>query len=236
MVGRDVQLVVDRGESHPADGLTVDGLHVSDDRGTRPSEASASRSGPARSSASPASPGTARTSSSRRWSGCASRPPDRSARWSGRHSASRRGTINEAGVAYVPADRHRFGLVLSFPVSDNIVLTGYYREPFARGILRDERRSDARAEERHQGVRHPDAIRNGAAGTLSGGNQQKVVVAREFGRDLRCSSSTNRPAASMSAASSSSTAGRSRSAMPGPPSCSSRPSSTRSSSCRIGSP
>ena len=46
--------------------------------------------------------------------------------------------MNEAGVGYVPADRQRFGLVLPFPVADNIVLTSYYRAPLARGILRND--------------------------------------------------------------------------------------------------
>jgi len=93
--------------------------------------------------------------------------------------------INEAGVAYVPADRHRFGLVLSFPVADNLVLTDYYRPPFARGILRNDDAIEANAEERirEYDVRTPSATVR--AGTLSGGNQQKLVVAREFDRDLK---------------------------------------------------
>jgi len=93
--------------------------------------------------------------------------------------------MNERGVAYIPADRHRFGLVLSFPIADNLVLTSYYRRPFAHGLVRDEDAIDASAAKsvaefdiRTQSV---DAL----ASTLSGGNQQKVVVAREFGRDLR---------------------------------------------------
>jgi simple sugar transport system ATP-binding protein len=92
--------------------------------------------------------------------------------------------MNEAGVGYVPADRQRFGLVLPFPVADNIVLTSYYRPPFARGILRND---DAILAAAVQGIEEFDVrTRSADAGvrTLSGGNQQKVVVAREFGRDL----------------------------------------------------
>ncbi len=87
---------------------------------------------------------------------------------------------------YVPADRHRFGLVLSFPLADNLVLTSYYRPPYARGILRDDGAIERDAERSISDYRHPDAVRRAVvAGTLSGGNQQKVVVAREFDRDLR---------------------------------------------------
>jgi simple sugar transport system ATP-binding protein len=93
--------------------------------------------------------------------------------------------MNEAGVGYVPADRHRFGLVLPFPIYDNLVLTSYYREPYARGplrddaaIMRDAGRSIAAFDIRTTGGEVP-------AATLSGGNQQKVVVAREFDRELR---------------------------------------------------
>ena len=46
--------------------------------------------------------------------------------------------MNELGVGYVPADRHRFGLILAFPLTDNLVLTSYYRPPYARGPLRND--------------------------------------------------------------------------------------------------
>ena len=69
--------------------------------------------------------------------------------------------MNEAGVAYVPADRHRFGLVLPFSLADNIVLTSYYRAPFARGILRDFGAIEKAAEEgiAKYDVRTPSADR-----------------------------------------------------------------------------
>jgi general nucleoside transport system ATP-binding protein len=93
--------------------------------------------------------------------------------------------INAAGVAFVPADRHRFGLVLSFPCSDNLVLTSYHRAPFAHRFVRDERAIDEAARDliARYDVRTPSA--DVAASTLSGGNQQKLVVAREFSRDLK---------------------------------------------------
>jgi len=92
--------------------------------------------------------------------------------------------INAAGVGYVPGDRQRFGLILSFPIYDNLVLTSYYRAPFARGVLRDDSAilDSARAQIERFDIRTYSAA--ASTSTLSGGNQQKVVVAREFDRDL----------------------------------------------------
>ena len=90
-------------------------------------------------------------------------------------------------MSFVPGDRHRFGLVLSFPLEDNLVLTQYDEPPYAsgfRGIIRNESAIHSRAKEAitEFDIRTPSATVN--AGTLSGGNQQKAVVAREFSRKL----------------------------------------------------
>jgi ABC-type uncharacterized transport system ATPase subunit len=85
-----------------------------------------------------------------------------------------------AGLGHIPADRHRMGVVLELSVADNLVISDYDRPPFARGILRIFRAVwenalrvikgfDIRAESPAQPL-----------GSLSGGNQQKVVVAREL--------------------------------------------------------
>lgn len=92
--------------------------------------------------------------------------------------------ILERGVAHIPEDRQRHGLILSFPIHDNMMLCTYYKPPFARGISLQEKSIYSNAEElvEQYDVRTPNIYVN--AGTLSGGNQQKVIVAREFSRPI----------------------------------------------------
>ncbi|MGH2598033.1 MAG: ABC transporter ATP-binding protein [Dehalococcoidia bacterium] len=94
-------------------------------------------------------------------------------------------TFIEAGVAHIPADRHKFGLVLTQPVSENLVLSDYYRPPYARGIRRvfSAVLAHARRLVRSFDIRVPSP--STPAGSLSGGNQQKTVAAREFTREVR---------------------------------------------------
>ncbi|MEX2103788.1 MAG: ABC transporter ATP-binding protein, partial [Bacilli bacterium] len=91
--------------------------------------------------------------------------------------------ITEKGVAHIPEDRHKRGLVLDFTVSENIVLQRYYTGPFSRnGFLQydkiDEysreliKKYDVRTQSERSYIR-----------SLSGGNQQKVIIAREMDRD-----------------------------------------------------
>jgi len=99
------------------------------------------------------------------------------------HSRPRQ--IIEHGVGHIPEDRQRRGLVLSYPLTDNLVLSTYYRAPFARhGVLNlDAIAANARERIREFDVRTP-SIFNVAKG-LSGGNQQKLILAREFGRPVK---------------------------------------------------
>jgi ABC-type uncharacterized transport system ATPase subunit len=92
--------------------------------------------------------------------------------------------VIEIGTAHIPEDRHKHGLVLTFPIRDNIILCTYYRPPFAHGVELDFPAIDARAEELVQmfDVRTPSIQTH--AGSLSGGNQQKVIVARELARPV----------------------------------------------------
>jgi general nucleoside transport system ATP-binding protein len=93
--------------------------------------------------------------------------------------------IIEKGVAHVPEDRQKHGLVLSFPVADNIALTTYYLPPFARGVNLQEDAILATSEQLIDefDVRTPNVQVN--VSTLSGGNQQKVIIAREFSRPIK---------------------------------------------------
>ena len=93
--------------------------------------------------------------------------------------------ITEKGVAHVPEDRQKHGLVLSFPVSDNFALNTYYLPPFAKGVNMQQGAILAASEELVEqfDVRTPNVHVN--VSTLSGGNQQKVIVAREFSRPIK---------------------------------------------------
>ena len=88
-----------------------------------------------------------------------------------------------AGVAYVPEDRNEDGLVGAFSVSENLVLDTFDQRPFASGINLNLKQIAKNAEE----LIGEFDIRTGSpatpAGTLSGGNQQKVILAREVGRE-----------------------------------------------------
>lgn len=99
------------------------------------------------------------------------------------HHATPR-SILERGVAHIPEDRQRHGLILSFPIHDNMMLCTYYKQPFAKGISLQEKTIFNNAEElvEQYDVRTPSIYVN--AGNLSGGNQQKVIVAREFSRPI----------------------------------------------------
>ncbi|MCY4020828.1 MAG: ABC transporter ATP-binding protein [Chloroflexi bacterium] len=92
--------------------------------------------------------------------------------------------VTEKGVGHVPEDRQRDGLVAGFTVMHNLVLCTYYRNEFSNIIVVDDR---AIADNAHQLVEQYDVrppIINNPAGGLSGGNQQKVIVAREFSRGV----------------------------------------------------
>ncbi len=93
--------------------------------------------------------------------------------------------ITELGSAHVPEDRQRDGLVLSFPVSDNLVLLNYYQPPFTKGVTLQQEaiiENAVRLIEEFD-IRTPGPLTS--TGSLSGGNQQKVIVAREFSRPIR---------------------------------------------------
>ena len=92
----------------------------------------------------------------------------------------------EKGMGHVPEDRHKHGLVLPYDLADNMVLNTYYQKPFAgQMMVRDEQAvlKNALGLMERFDVRAPGP--KVAASTLSGGNQQKVIVGREFSRPLK---------------------------------------------------
>lgn len=87
------------------------------------------------------------------------------------------------GVGHIPDDRHKKGLVLPFTVKENLILGSQRDSQYTKGPFVRKKAVDAVANEmiRLFDIRPPDPEK--IAGTLSGGNQQKVIVAREFYRD-----------------------------------------------------
>lgn len=94
-------------------------------------------------------------------------------------------TVTELGSAHVPEDRQRDGLVLPFSVAENLILCSYYQEPFAKGIIRQEEAVHNTALQliKEFDIRTPSD--QTSAGSLSGGNQQKVIIARELSRQIK---------------------------------------------------
>ncbi len=85
----------------------------------------------------------------------------------------------------MPEDRHSYGMVDTYTVAQNLVLNTYYKPPFADGLTVNERAIQQHGEQlvHEYDVRTPTVTT--LAGNLSGGNQQKMVVAREFSRPVR---------------------------------------------------
>jgi len=186
MVGRNVQLTVDRGEAHPADVvLAVSGLRAKDDRGREVVRGIdlEIRAGETLGIAGVA--GNGQDELVEALTGL--RKPSAGTVTMGGHDVTGWGPrqLYEAGLAHVPGDRHRWAMIMSFPLEDNLVLTSYYRPPFARGPARQDRAVDAWASDliARFDIRTPSAT--AITDTLSGGNQQKAVVAREFSSEPR---------------------------------------------------
>jgi len=181
MVGRNVQLTVDRGDSHPGEVvLSVKGLRATDDRGRdafRDLDLEI-RAGETLGIAGVAGNGQDElvetlTGLRKPADGVVTMLGEDVTGWGPR-------PLYEAGLAHVPGDRHRWAMIMSFPLEDNLVLTNYYKPPYARGPARQDAPIEARAREliEQYDIRTPSPTV--AAATLSGGNQQKAVVAREF--------------------------------------------------------
>ena len=90
----------------------------------------------------------------------------------------------EHGVSSIPEDRQKHGLVLDFSIEDNLILQNYEDEPFSKNkiLKREPIFAHAKQSIDKYDIR-PRNSEKRAAGTLSGGNQQKVIIAREVQND-----------------------------------------------------
>lgn len=91
--------------------------------------------------------------------------------------------ITEAGVAHIPADRQKYGLILNLPLAENLVLQTFYKQPYSKhGIINHQ----AIYEHAEELIKKYDIRTTSAelpASDLSGGNQQKAIIARELDRN-----------------------------------------------------
>jgi simple sugar transport system ATP-binding protein len=186
MVGREVILKVEKGPSQPADEiLKVDGLKVRDIRGldvvrsvsfnVRAGEVLgiAGVQGNGQTELVEALTGLRSVAGGKMWfagkdmTGKSPRP------------------ITETGMAHIPEDRQRHGLVLPYVVADNLVLNTYYLRPFGVFGIMQPKAIDSNARKLIQDfdVRTPSPYI--PTTKLSGGNQQKVIVARELSHPVK---------------------------------------------------
>jgi len=89
--------------------------------------------------------------------------------------------VTEQQVSHIPEDRRHYGMVLQYPVADNLVLNNYYLPPFTQHLSLNRKSIRQHAVDliKRFDIRTPSPDTPG--GSLSGGNQQKMVVAREVG-------------------------------------------------------
>jgi simple sugar transport system ATP-binding protein len=186
MVGREVILQVEKGPAHPGENvLAVQDLHVSDDRGVEVVRGVSFEVQAGEVLGIAGVQGNGQTELVEVLTGLreadaggvtaldvdvTNKPPR---------------PIIEAGMGHIPEDRQRHGLVMSYPVTDNLVLCTYYLPPFAHRGMMDNKAIDENARRLVSkfDVRTPSPYV--PASKLSGGNQQKVIIAREFSRSIQ---------------------------------------------------
>ncbi|MGF1663019.1 MAG: ABC transporter ATP-binding protein [Kineosporiaceae bacterium] len=185
MVGREVVLTVDKGEASPAgERLRIDGLRVVDDRGAVAVDGVSLGVRGGEILAVAGVQGNGQTELTQALLGLL--PAEGSVTVDGEEVLGRPiRDVLRAGVGYIPEDRSADGIVGSFSVAENLVLDLHDTPPFGSGVAyrpgEVRRNAEHRVEEfdiRTSGVDLP-------ASSLSGGNQQKVVLARELSRPLK---------------------------------------------------
>jgi len=186
MVGREVQLVVDKSPASPGDAvLDVRGLVVADARGHVAVDEVDLTVHAGEILAIAGVQGNGQTELVEALTGLA-RPAAGTVRLDGQDvTGSPPSELFGLGVGHIPEDRQRDGMVGSFSIEDNLVLNTFSRPPFARGLARQRGAVRSNAEELKEAfdIRAPSV--EVPIATLSGGNQQKVIVAREFSHSDR---------------------------------------------------
>ncbi len=186
MVGRQVALTVERGPARPGEAmLEVDGVTLADPAGTPVVDGVSLTVCSGEILAVAGVQGNGQTELTEALVGLR-RPTAGRIRLDGEDiTESSVADVLGRGVGYVPEDRLHDGLVGSFTVAENLVLDASHRSPYSRGIALDLAEIDRNALTRVEefDVRTPST--SAPAATLSGGNQQKVVLARELSRPLK---------------------------------------------------
>ncbi|MGO4108747.1 ABC transporter ATP-binding protein [Paenibacillus sp. YAF4_2] len=89
-------------------------------------------------------------------------------------------SMTERGVAYIPEDRHKEGLMLQMSIEENLIAKEYRKSRFSKGGIISRKKMRENAEEQIRSFSIKTAGASVPVGRLSGGNQQKVILAREL--------------------------------------------------------
>jgi simple sugar transport system ATP-binding protein len=186
MVGREVSLTVTKPAAEPGRPvLTIAGLVVEDDRGVRAVDGVELQVRAGEVLGIAGVQGNGQTELVEAIMGL--RPARSGSMHLDNESLTAMGTkqILRSGVGYIPEDRSHDGVIREFTVAENLVLDMYDRPPYGNALTLDAAATVESARERigRFDIRTPSP--QAPVGTLSGGNQQKVVVAREMSRPLR---------------------------------------------------
>ncbi len=186
MVGRDVVFQVEKGEAVPGDVvLSVRGLEVEDERGVRTVNGFSVEVRAGEIFGVAGVEGNGQRELVEAITGMRPKVGGRVEMLG--HNATKLSPrkITEMGVAHIPEDRNKHGLVGPYSIADNLVLNRYYAQPFSRRGIRATAPVNDEAERlveefdiRTPGIEVP-------VETLSGGNQQKVIVARELTGEVK---------------------------------------------------
>ena len=185
MVGRSVKLVVDKQPASPGEPvLEVSDLVVRDDRGHAAVDGLSLTVRAGEILAVAGVHGNGQSELAEAITGLDA-PDSGEIRIGGHVIGSDPRDVYEAGVAHVPEDRMEDGLVGGFTVADNLVLNSYRDPPFSSGLQLDSDAIETTGEQRvtEYDIRTPSIFNY--VSNLSGGNQQKVIAAREFSRPLK---------------------------------------------------